>query len=358
MPRNAEALLTEGRKESSVAGVVARATVCAHRGEWRTATQLFHEAAARRIEVEPAYSLAVLVHTSRYLLYRGSYAEAAQHLDAAAAEATATLPHWQQVIALFQCELAARRGEQARAQFHIARSIATDAHIFPQEAVARATLCAALDDMAGRLHHATPALASEALDRAQPVIAASLLHLASFEPPEWNDTIFCRLVQRTISMLSSDLAALPFLSTVARQCCSSHSSIASARLDAAAAHDDAPAPAAFAALARAFTAQRADRADEAMAHAERATRQFQAIGDDLYARKAMDFIVSERPRTRVSNSPPPLTRRQSEIVALVQRGLSNKEIAIHLHISEHTVERHLTAIFTKLNLRSRYQLPQ
>ena len=44
-----------------------------------------------------------------------------------------------------------------------------------------------------------------------------------------------------------------------------------------------------------------------------------------------------------------LTSRQLEVAALIARGYSNKRIASELGISEHTVARHLAAIYERLD---------
>ena len=48
-----------------------------------------------------------------------------------------------------------------------------------------------------------------------------------------------------------------------------------------------------------------------------------------------------------------LTSRELEVLRLVAKGKSNREIASALVISEHTVARHLQNIFTKLGVASR-----
>jgi DNA-binding CsgD family transcriptional regulator len=48
-----------------------------------------------------------------------------------------------------------------------------------------------------------------------------------------------------------------------------------------------------------------------------------------------------------------LTRRELEVLRLVAAGMSNREIASELVVSEHTVARHLQNIFTKLRISSR-----
>jgi DNA-binding NarL/FixJ family response regulator len=49
----------------------------------------------------------------------------------------------------------------------------------------------------------------------------------------------------------------------------------------------------------------------------------------------------------------PLTARETDVIQLVAAGLSNRDIAAELFISEKTVARHLSNIFTKLGLTSR-----
>jgi DNA-binding CsgD family transcriptional regulator len=52
-------------------------------------------------------------------------------------------------------------------------------------------------------------------------------------------------------------------------------------------------------------------------------------------------------------SPPSLTPRQAEVLALLSTGLTNKDIAEALHLSIGTVERHLATIYRKVGLRNR-----
>jgi DNA-binding NarL/FixJ family response regulator len=48
-----------------------------------------------------------------------------------------------------------------------------------------------------------------------------------------------------------------------------------------------------------------------------------------------------------------LTLRESEVAALLARGLSNREIAEALYISEHTVKSHLKSVFRKTGVGTR-----
>lgn len=49
----------------------------------------------------------------------------------------------------------------------------------------------------------------------------------------------------------------------------------------------------------------------------------------------------------------PLTAREKEVIQLMAQGLANKQIALSLSISEHTVKFHLSSLYAKLGISSR-----
>lgn len=51
-----------------------------------------------------------------------------------------------------------------------------------------------------------------------------------------------------------------------------------------------------------------------------------------------------------------LTRRELDVVGLIVKGLSNRDIAKQFELSEETVKRHLSNIFDKLNISTRLEL--
>jgi DNA-binding NarL/FixJ family response regulator len=69
-------------------------------------------------------------------------------------------------------------------------------------------------------------------------------------------------------------------------------------------------------------------------------------------------LVSEVPSLRVTDSKgwQLLTPREEQVVALVAEGLSNRDTARELKISEHTVKKYLFRIFDKLGVSSRVEL--
>jgi two-component system response regulator DesR len=52
-------------------------------------------------------------------------------------------------------------------------------------------------------------------------------------------------------------------------------------------------------------------------------------------------------------SKPDLTLRQQQLVSLVAKGLTNKEIASHLNLSEFTVRNHIHRILKQVDAGSR-----
>jgi two-component system nitrate/nitrite response regulator NarL len=84
---------------------------------------------------------------------------------------------------------------------------------------------------------------------------------------------------------------------------------------------------------------------------------------ELWVRRALLTQVVERWRQQLQAQQGPLvmrretlTAREHDIIRGVQQGLTNKEIATQLGISEKTVKTHLGAIFRKLQVRRRVQL--
>ncbi len=65
------------------------------------------------------------------------------------------------------------------------------------------------------------------------------------------------------------------------------------------------------------------------------------------------FLEEAGPTEAEANGDSPLSRRETEVLRLVAAGLSNREIASSLVLSEHTVHRHVANILRKLTQSSR-----
>jgi DNA-binding NarL/FixJ family response regulator len=82
-----------------------------------------------------------------------------------------------------------------------------------------------------------------------------------------------------------------------------------------------------------------------------------AAGDALLAPSVTRRLVEDFARTQpvVPITPVHLTPRETDVLRLVARGLSNKQIAVELVLAEQTVKSHVSSILTKLDLRDRAQ---
>jgi DNA-binding CsgD family transcriptional regulator len=99
-------------------------------------------------------------------------------------------------------------------------------------------------------------------------------------------------------------------------------------------------------MARVYEALEDD--ESARLELESARESFAKLGA-TYDLGALDKEV----KRRAPGNDAPLTVREMEVLRLVAKGRSNRNIADTLHISEKTVARHLSNIFTKLDLNSR-----
>ncbi|MFI1465769.1 response regulator [Streptomyces wuyuanensis] len=83
---------------------------------------------------------------------------------------------------------------------------------------------------------------------------------------------------------------------------------------------------------------------------------FTAVRAAAEGRTVLSPAVASRLVHRVRNPAPrdePLSAREREVLVLVARGTSNREIAAELFVSEATVKTHLTHIYGKLAVRDR-----
>ena len=76
------------------------------------------------------------------------------------------------------------------------------------------------------------------------------------------------------------------------------------------------------------------------------------------ARVDEDGLRRGRPDRQYSVPVESLTAREHDVLALVADGLSNRDIAGRLAISEHTVKFHLASIFGKLGVSTRTEAVQ
>jgi DNA-binding NarL/FixJ family response regulator len=105
--------------------------------------------------------------------------------------------------------------------------------------------------------------------------------------------------------------------------------------------------------ARGYVLQDASAAD--VVSAIRTVAEGHAVCPPVYARVLFDLVATqtdELPNTR-RRTKWGLTRREQQLIPLIGRGLSNKEIANHLKVAEQTVKNHIHRMLRKLGVTDR-----
>ncbi len=89
-----------------------------------------------------------------------------------------------------------------------------------------------------------------------------------------------------------------------------------------------------------------------------------AAGADVYIEKAagateianaLRLLITGDSEFEAALPSEKLSKRQKQLLILLDKGMSNRDIALALDISEHTVKVHLWRLFRRLNVKSRSQ---
>jgi two-component system, NarL family, response regulator YdfI len=79
-----------------------------------------------------------------------------------------------------------------------------------------------------------------------------------------------------------------------------------------------------------------------------------AAGLAVLSESDLDALLPAGPEVSSAVAPEePLSSREIEVLAMMAEGMANKEIAVRLNISEHTVKFHVSSILAKLSASSR-----
>jgi DNA-binding NarL/FixJ family response regulator len=147
-------------------------------------------------------------------------------------------------------------------------------------------------------------------------------------------------------------AAAALAEAVAARACGDHETARTRLEDAIDGFEQSGAPfeAAHARVELATTLATLGRHEAAEREARIAFDGLTRLGAVTEARRAERFLGAS---LREPAPIPAITRREREVLRLVAVGLTNRQIAARLFVSEHTVHRHITNILRKLNLPSR-----
>jgi len=90
---------------------------------------------------------------------------------------------------------------------------------------------------------------------------------------------------------------------------------------------------------------------EDLFNAIRAVSRGESLIQPVFTTKVLDKLASEL--SRKSTGADALSDRETEVLDLMAKGVSNKDIADQLSITQSTVKTHVTSIFQKLNVTTR-----
>lgn len=281
-------------------------------------------------------------HYATVLMLRGEWGEAEAVLTEANAALAARSGEGADAVARL-AELRRRQGRNDEAAALIARAEHHPIAVLAAAAVAleRGDPAAAVDGAARYLRM----YEGVAIERAAGLELLAEAHAAA------DNSAGADTAARELRAIAAAVGSEPLLGA-ARQAEGQAHGVAGRLDDAREAFDDAvqlfgraglPFEAARARVALARTLQRLGRADAAGRELELARKRFAALGASAEERRA-----AARPPDDTG-----LTAREAEILGLVALGLSNKQIAARLTLSEHTVHRHVANILVKLRLSSR-----
>jgi LuxR family maltose regulon positive regulatory protein len=288
-------------------------------------------------------------HYASVLVWHGDWDGAEHELQRALADLTAVRPYWRSEAVVRLAELRRRQGRVAEAS-----------DLFTQ---AERHALAAIGVAALQLDEGDGAGARERLERAlrQVPVASATRRTALLE-----------LMARALAALGDPQAARPYLQELASVAAAvptvplrASASLAAGVVAAAAGEHDAarrhledavelfaragaPFETAYARLELADVLAADGRGDEASREAAAALRRCDELGAARLSARARALL--EPP---VGSGDGPVTARQLEVLRLVAEGLSDRQIAARLHLSEHTVHRHLHNAYGRLGCRSR-----
>jgi len=92
---------------------------------------------------------------------------------------------------------------------------------------------------------------------------------------------------------------------------------------------------------------------EAAHEAQKSLASFTGLGAEAAARRTRTLLDLTASVSRPASPVPEVSRRERDVLRCLAEGLTNRQIADRLFVSEHTIHRHITSILRKLDLPTR-----
>jgi len=317
-------------------------------GQWCERLEAFCERTGQR----PLLALC-RAHHGTVLTIRGNWGTAERELDWASGELSTLRPALAGYAQARFADLKRRQGRVAEA--HELLDMAEDHVLVP---LVNATLALDEDDPAAAAAHAARYL--DRYDGARPVEAAAGLELLIHARAALGYRDTAREAHEELRSIASAVGSKH--ARAGERACAAAISAADGEWDGAslALHEavdlyrSSPAPfdAARAQIELAGVLDALGHPDRALEHALAACAVFEELGAERDAIRAGKIVAALGGRS-AALSRAGLTVREVEVVRCVAEGLSNRQIAERLVVSEHTVHRHLANVYTKLGVSSR-----
>ncbi len=317
-------------------------------GQWCERLEAFCERSGQR----PLLALC-RAHHGTVLTMRGEWIQAEKELEWASGELTTLRP----AMAGYACaRFAELRRRQGRADD--VRKLLWQAEDHVLVPLVQARLALDGDDASEALSHAERFLGT--FDNAQAIEAAPGLELMARAQAALGELDAADRAHRELAAIAAAVGTRPLRGSER----SAAAAIAAAREDWGAArlaleeavdlYRSSPAPfeAAQALLELAGALDALERPEPALEYALRAAEIFEELGAKREAVRAGKQVASLGGRSTALKRAG-LTAREVEVLSLVAEGLSNRQIAEKLIVSEHTVHRHLSNVYAKLGVSSR-----
>jgi len=317
-------------------------------GQWCEQLEAFCERTGQR----PLLALC-RAHHGTVLMMRGEWAEAEEELAWAADALSTVRPPLAGYARARFAQLRTRQGKLREARALLEQS---STHILAP--LVWAELALEQDDAAAALGYAERYL--RGLGSEQPIESAAALELLVPIRIELGELSDARKAHARLAVVADSVGTDQL--RAAERVAAGRIAVAEGQFDSARrAFEDgidlhvrsiAPLEAAQARLELACTLQALDLPASGVEQAVAARTTFGELGAERAMRRA-DKLVARLGGRSTAATRAGMTRREVEVLSLVAEGLSNRQIAERLVVSEHTVHRHLANIYVRLGVSSR-----